>query len=538
MSPSPDRRKAEAGKAFKRFFPRPQERRAVLKLFVHTIRQAHDAGPSSWVATLFDDYARVNVGPVETITASSDEVRMLLLRSANWPAIRPLATFIGNYGEYKTMKDARIAVVKASNALRLAHVLLPALSESVRVAAAARATTTWGQAHSDDLLRFLEGEAGELPRPILGDASSPNARLLQKQINAFITFVAEKAGGSFGSFASNPYLETQEGYKYDVQRAARTELRFPKWNETDIGTGRIIDRVIRAIELPNNNLLPWDARHGEASRPHQPLFEARRNSQDRMRIEQCLFSLYREPPDQDQFNKLIEIFGAKYPLIAYLFFLKDHARFLPIAPETFDRAFGYIGANLTMSRRCSWENYSQFLAVIRQVRVALAATLGEEVTLLDAHSFLWILARQMSDEGRVAGSEPSDSRATERDVLAKARIGQDLFREELLKLWHARCAVTGCRTPELLCASHIKPWKPSDATERINPYNGFLLSPALDKCFDRGYVTFDDDGRIVLSKRLTTRELEALGIHSRMRLRRIDQQHRRFLKYHREHIFF
>ncbi|MCI6530224.1 MAG: HNH endonuclease, partial [Mesosutterella sp.] len=78
---------------------------------------------------------------------------------------------------------------------------------------------------------------------------------------------------------------------------------------------------------------------------------------------------------------------------------------------------------------------------------------------------------------------------TERRELHLARIGQGIYRQRLLKFWHEKCAVTGFSNPDMLLASHIKPWRLSDNCERLDPCNGLLLSPALDRAFDRGFIT-------------------------------------------------
>lgn len=90
----------------------------------------------------------------------------------------------------------------------------------------------------------------------------------------------------------------------------------------------------------------------------------------------------------------------------------------------------------------------------------------------------------------------------------------------------------------MLIASHIKPWKGAALKERLGIYNGLLLSPALDKCFDKGYISFDDKGKILISERLTVVDASALGIRSDMHLRRtLEPGHTEYLAFHREHIF-
>jgi hypothetical protein len=99
--------------------------------------------------------------------------------------------------------------------------------------------------------------------------------LFEYQLEAFIMFVEEESGIAFQSFASNQFTLEQEGYKDDIYREARRALAFQEWKRSDIGSGRIMEAVIGAIEIPQNNLVPWQGRFGQKARPHQPLYEAK-----------------------------------------------------------------------------------------------------------------------------------------------------------------------------------------------------------------------------------------------------------------------
>jgi hypothetical protein len=94
-------------------------------------------------------------------------------------------------------------------------------------------------------------------------------------------------------------------------------------------------------------------------------------------------------------------------------------------------------------------------------------------------------------------------------------VGQGQFRRQLIDQW-GRCALTGYRDPRFLVASHIKPWRKPTNHERLDPYNGLLLLPNLDKSFDLGYISFEDTGRILISGALEDKE--ALGVRLTMRL--------------------
>ena len=117
------------------------------------------------------------------------------------------------------------------------------------------------------------------------------------------------------------------------------------------------------------------------------------------KLEGCLYALYhREVQNERSFAELVGIFGKAYPLIAYLFFLKDKSRYLPIAPQRFDYACERLEVNFKTSRLPSWENYQSYLSLIRELKTMLAKKLDVRVTLLEAHSFASILGIQMDPE--------------------------------------------------------------------------------------------------------------------------------------------
>lgn len=88
-------------------------------------------------------------------------------------------------------------------------------------------------------------------------------------------------------------------------------------------------------------------------------------------------------------------------------------------------------------------------------------------------------------------------RSTEAERVVVQRVGQNLFRSALLDYWQGRCCVTGLAVPELLRASHIKPWAACESdNERLDVFNGLLLAPHLDALFDGGWVSFADNGKL------------------------------------------
>ena len=95
----------------------------------------------------------------------------------------------------------------------------------------------------------------------------------------------------------------------------------------------------------------------------------------------------------------------------------------------------------------------------------------------------------------------TDIGATEKYQLVRSRVGQGQYRKNLDN-YGVSCHVTGITDGRFLTASHIKPWVKSDAFEKLDGNNGLLLSPNIDRLFDRGFITFQNTGHLVLSLNL------------------------------------
>jgi len=122
---------------------------------------------------------------------------------------------------------------------------------------------------------------------------------------------------------------------------------------------------------------------------------------------------------------------------------------------------------------------------------------------------------------------------TEKATLIVARVGQGKFRKGLIDYWSG-CAVTGFPDTRFLVASHIKPWKNSENPERLDTFNGLLLLPNIDKAFDLGYVSFKQQGKIILSPELECADV--LGINAAMSVQ-LDEGHQEYMAFHRNEVF-
>jgi putative restriction endonuclease len=132
---------------------------------------------------------------------------------------------------------------------------------------------------------------------------------------------------------------------------------------------------------------------------------------------------------------------------------------------------------------------------------------------------------------------PAGIVGTEVERMIRQRVGQNKFRDALLDYWGGACAVTGVAIPEVLRASHAKPWAEcaTDA-ERLDVFNGFLLSANLDALFDRFLISFDEQGALVISSALAGIDLQRLGISLGMKLRWVDALHQPYLAMHRSRM--
>jgi hypothetical protein len=127
---------------------------------------------------------------------------------------------------------------------------------------------------------------------------------------------------------------------------------------------------------------------------------------------------------------------------------------------------------------------------------------------------------------------------TEKEALTKFRVGQGLFRARLMSRWKEQCAVSSCQTSALLIASHIVPWsKSTTKAQRLEPCNGLLLAAPIDKLFDLGYISFDEQFKIVISKELKILDQKAFCVDPSMSLKQRPTDILPSLKWHRENVF-
>ena len=148
----------------------------------------------------------------------------------------------------------------------------------------------------------------------------------------------------------------------------------------------------------------------------------------------------------------------------------------------------------------------------------------------------------LTEEGEATASLLADMQelqavpsSTERDALTKARLGQGLFRQRVAEVEPA-CRVTGLARQEFLIASHIKPWRGCDNRERLSGANGLLLSPHIDKLFDRHWISFDSRGELIWQHEAAGEALRCWGIKGVNLIRPFSREQEQFLDVHRSRL--
>jgi hypothetical protein len=130
----------------------------------------------------------------------------------------------------------------------------------------------------------------------------------------------------------------------------------------------------------------------------------------------------------------------------------------------------------------------------------------------------------------------TDLGPVEKENLIRARLGQGVYRRNVEEI-EGGCRLTQLLDRRHLVASHIKPWRESDDAEKLDGYNGLLFSPHVAQLFDRGYVSFADDGELLVSRHLNPRVLKAWRIATPAKVEAFRPEQCAYLAYHRREVF-
>lgn len=372
------------------------------------------------------------------------------------------------------------------------------------------------------------------------------------QMIALVQSEQEKSGCADPDHVSflHGWFRTQEYYKHQLWADAQTILYQPAWTEADIGTGKLREKVLRCMALPmengpKNNLLDWHTDALKEKLERHPV-----------EAEQVFYQIYYGGNDEAAFAKAIEFFGGDRPFLSFLFFLKKKTpageyRYLPVRPRIMQKRLEFIGVKTDcLKGRLTWENYQEYLALLRDIQQRLRGQLDAETTLLDAHSFVWSFwaldpteKRHLVPEHNVlerieeAEKIEKESRfyGDYRRAFTKVRVNASRFRSDMLGKYH-KCKLCGLSNEKLLIVSHIKPWAESNCEEKVDIDNAFLLCPNHDKLFDLGFISFADDGALLVSDELSTSDRNKTNLQAGQKIK-LSERNQMFLQYHREYIF-
>ena len=177
----------------------------------------------------------------------------------------------------------------------------------------------------------------------------------------------------------------------------------------------------------------------------------------------------------------------------------------------------------------------------------LDQTAGSSPLKVEGYGELYALLRTTAALARTKPNRVADEfkkktatmpKTTEAERMVVQRVGQGLFRGALLDYWQGKCCVTGLDVPELLRASHIRPWAQCETDEqRLDVFNGLLLAPHLDALFDAGLMTVDAAGVVQLSAKLTAERRNALGLNSDLQAAALRVEHHAYLDFHRMNVW-
>jgi len=169
--------------------------------------------------------------------------------------------------------------------------------------------------------------------------------------------------------------------------------------------------------------------------------------------------------------------------------------------------------------------------------VIMAADLGQlYATLQRASAIARTMPNRVADQFR--REKQCLPQSTDAERLVVQRVGQDLFRRALFDYWDGRCCVTGLAIPSLLRASHIKPWAKCESDdERLDVFNGLLLAPHVDALFDCGWISFTDQGCLLVSEALPPSAMAQLGVSSSWIVHNLKSTHMPYLTFHRKNQF-
>lgn len=355
------------------------------------------------------------------------------------------------------------------------------------------------------------------------------------------------------------FIMMEEGYKNVATQKQKQYLSPSLWNDGSIENGTVAEEISALInDYELHNLIDWHDR--------EKFEELLEDHEKKYQLGDCFRQIFCGENDKESFQNAQNLIGDRFPIISFLFFIKNPEKYLPVRPNAFKTKFQTVGI-IGWQNRCSWDNYRDFISAIEEVQIFLMEYYHDDtITLIDAHSFVWMawmiteseeeflidVEKHFKEESKKKRKELSTPKGREKEVerieselsslkgavreaVVKLRVNQGVFRNMLLDMYD-HCCLCQVRNRRLLTASHIKPWAASTSAEKLDRNNGFLMCPNHDRLFDKGFISFSDDGSIMISSNLSENDRILTNVHPDMSIK-LKEGNKCYLQYHRNHVF-
>lgn len=212
---------------------------------------------------------------------------------------------------------------------------------------------------------------------------------------------------------------------------------------------------------------------------------------------------------------------------------KDHISvLLPFLPEKYS----------PLQRNGNGLQSVYLTAVPKALAEVLTGLIGQEVVPIQAAALAVkpVVADDIDQWERKLEQQISKDPAipdTERQAIIRARIGQGLFKKRVAEI-ETRCRITNVENPTHLIASHCKPWRDATNEERLDGENGLLLTPTIDHLFDRGFISFEDGGKLIVSPVAHKSSLQRMGVDTTaiVNVGGFTSGQKKFLDFHRNSV--
>lgn len=233
----------------------------------------------------------------------------------------------------------------------------------------------------------------------------------------------------------------------------------------------------------------------------------------------------------------IEQTGAQLVLASVLLMSSDISQNPPVRTNVLRDTLKRLKLNSSVGTATLAQRYSMFMTILDAIVEASGKDGHPMTSRLEAQGAIWcVLDGRMDIDTRGRGTRSKDSNEpaaeTQKPAVIVARIGQSKYRSGLVAKWLG-CSVTGCQRYQILRASHLKPWSESNDQERLDVHNGLLLVPNLDALLDQYLISFESNGKILISASLPDIDRKLLGVHSKMKIVISNSKIAPYLTHHR-----